>query len=478
MLFGGIDVGTTGVKVIISDDQGNIISSVSRNFKLPELSLPEGYSEQDPKIWWHEVKKALKLTINDLETKFMFASDIKAISVDSTSGTVFPIDKSHAPLHNALMYNDNRAIKEAMEINDVSQDFYLKFKPSFALSKILWIIKNQPKIYENTYKFVHATDYLIGNLTGDFSISDSSTTLKTGYDIIKKCWPSFLEKLGINLDKLPDVTQPGEKVGEISKDCAKETGLSTATNVVAGVTDSTAGVIAAGAVNPGDIFNVIGTTLVERVVTKKLIIDNIGRVYCHLLPTGNFLPGGASNVGGEVLSKYFPNDNLKVMDKKSIEYKPSNLIIYPLARKGERFPFINPSAESFVIGQPKDKYHLFTGCLEAVAFVERWILELFKELGAKLGDTVYSTGGGAYSNEWCQIRADILNKIVRRPMIVESAMGSAILAATYAFYDNLNKATKNMVHYKDHFVPNLQMKKIYDPIYKKFREECDKRNYK
>ncbi|NVM02174.1 MAG: hypothetical protein HWN67_07550 [Candidatus Helarchaeota archaeon] len=478
LLFGGIDVGTTGVKVIISDEQGNVISSISHDFKFSKLSLPDGYSEQNPKIWWEELKSTLKLIIRDLEGKFLFASDIKAISVDSTSGTIIPIDKNHEPLHNALMYNDNRSINEAKKINDLSQDFYLKFKPSFALSKILWFRENKPKMYINTYKFVHAADYLVGKLTGDFSISDSSNSLKTGYDIIRKRWPPFFEELGITLDKLPEVVQPGEKIGEITKKCAEETGLSTATNVVAGVTDGTAGVIASGAVNPRDIFNVIGTTLVERVVTKKLIIDKEGRIYCHQLPTGNFLPGGASNVGGEVLKKHFPNDNLKVMDKKSTEYKPSNLIIYPLARKGERLPFINPLAESFVVGEPKDKYHLFTGCLEAVAYVERWILDILKKLGAKLGTTVYSTGGGAYSDEWCQIRADVLNKIIRRPMIVESAMGAAILAAKYAIYKDLVKATKKMVHYRDHFVPNSEMKKIYEAIYKKFRDECDKRNYK
>ncbi|MFX0134212.1 MAG: FGGY-family carbohydrate kinase [Candidatus Hodarchaeota archaeon] len=477
LLFGGIDVGTTGVKVIIADEQGNIISSISQDFEFPKVSLPEGYSEQNPKIWWDELKSTLKLIIRDLEGKFLFASDIKAISVDSTSGTIIPIGRNHEPLHNALMYNDNRAINEAKKINEVSQDFYLKFKPSFALSKILWFRENKPKIFIDTYKFVHAADYLVGHLTGDFSTSDSSNTLKTGYDIINKQWPPFFEDLGINLEKLPEVVQPGQKIGEISKKCAEETGLSTATNVVAGVTDGTAGVIASGAVNPGDIFNVIGTTLVEKVVTKKLIIDKKGRIYCHQLPTGNFIPGGASNVGGEVLKKHFPNDNLKVMDRKSTEYKPSNLIIYPLARKGERLPFINPSAESFVVGKPKDKYHLFTGCLEAVAYVERWILEILKKLGAKLGTTVYSTGGGAYSNEWCQIRADILNKIIRRPMIVESAMGAAILAASYAYYKNLENATKNMVHYRDHFEPTSEMKKKYDVIYNKFREECNKRNY-
>jgi len=476
-LFGGIDVGTSGVKVIICDEFGAIVSSISRKFRFPELKTPEGYAEQDPNIWWNEVKKALKMTIKDLENKFIFSSDIKAISVDSTSGTILPINKDHFPIHNALMYNDYRATKEADLINEIAKDFYLKFKPSFALSKILWIKLNEPKLYHNAHRFVHAADFLIGNLTGNFSLSDSSNTLKTGYDIIKKRWPSFLEELGITLDKLPQVVSPGEKVGDISKTCAKETGLSTATSVVAGATDSVAGVIASGAVTPGDIFNVIGTTLVERVVTKKLIVDKKGRIYCHSLPTG-FLPGGASNVGGEVLKKYFPNEDLKIMDKKSVEYKPSNLIIYPLARKGERLPFINPKAESFVIGKPENKFHLFTGCLEAIAFVEKWILELLKDLGAKLGNYVYSTGGGAYSDEWCQIRSDILGKVVRRPEIVESAMGSAILAATYGKYGDLTLATKKMVHIRNEFRPDSYLTKIYNDIYKKFREECDKRNYK
>lgn len=477
MLFGGIDVGTTGVKIIICDELGNIAASISRDFKFPQESLPEGYSEQDPKIWWEEVKIGMKLIVKELKKKKLSPPDIVAISIDSTSGTVFPIDEKCEPLRNALMYNDNRAEMEANEINEISKDFYLKFNATFALSKILWIIRNEPQIFEKTYKFVHAADFLAGHLMNDFSFSDSSNTLKTGYDIIKKRWPSFIEELGISLELLPKVVQPGEKIGNISEDCAKETGFSTSTNVVAGVTDATAGVIASGAVHLGDIFNIIGTTLVERVVTKNLIIDKEGRVYCHSLPTG-FLPGGASNVGGECLKKYFPDGDLKEMDQKSIDYKPSNLIIYPLARTGERFPFINPSAKHFIVGKPKDKYHLYTGYLEAIGFVEKWILEVLEELGAKLGNTVSSTGGGAYSKEWCQIRADILNKIIRRPVIIESAMGSAILAATFAHYKDIIKTTKKMVHIKDEFHPNLEMNKKYNPIYKKFREECNKRNYK
>ena len=477
MLIGGIDVGTSGVKIIICDELGKIISSISRDFKFAQESLPEGHSEQDPNIWWDEVKKALTLIINDLQKNNLSASDINAISVDSTSGTIFPIDDEYIPLYNAMMYNDNRAINEAKKINEISQDFYLKFKPSFALSKILWFIKNKPQIFEKTYKFVHAADYLVGHLTGDFIFSDSSNTLKTGYDVINRRWPSFIEELGISFDLLPKVVQPGEKIGEISEDCAKETGLATSTTVVSGATDGTAGVICSGAVNLGDIFNVIGTTLVERVVTKNMIIDKKGRVYCHSLPSG-FLPGGASNVGGKCLTKYFPNEDLKKMDKKSTNYKPSNLIIYPLARTGERFPFINSSAKHFIIGKPKDKFHLYTGYLEAVAYVERWILEILEKLGAKLGNKVTSTGGGAYSKEWCQIRADILNKVIQRPVIIESAMGSAILAATYAYYKDLVMATKKMVHIKDEFHPNSKMNKKYESIYKKFREECDKRNYK
>ncbi|MHA1298816.1 MAG: FGGY-family carbohydrate kinase [Candidatus Helarchaeota archaeon] len=477
MLFGGIDVGTTGVKVIICDEWGQIAASASRDFNFPKTNLPEGHSEQDPKIWWKELKAALKTIIKDLERNFIFASDIKAISVDSTSGTIIPLDQYNTPIHNALMYNDNRAIKEAALINEVSGDFYLRFKPSFALSKILWFKINRPKLFHRTFRFVHATDFLIGHLTGDFSLSDSSNSLKTGYDILKKRWPSFLEEIGIGLDKLPQVVQPGEKIGDISKECAKETGLSPATTVVAGLTDGTAGVIASSAVNLGDIFNVIGTTMVERVVTKKMIVDRKGRVYCHSLPTG-FLPGGASNVGGECLKKFFPNDDLSEMDRKTTEYKPSNLLIYPLARKGERFPFVNPSVKGFILGEPKNNYHLYTGYLEGVAYVEKWILEILEELGAKLGDSVFSTGGGAYSEEWCQIRADILNKTIKRPEIVESAMGPAILAAAYAIHKDLAHATNVMVHIKDEFHPVSKMNKKYEELYKIFREQCEKRNYK
>ena len=479
----GLDVGTQSAKALVCSASGEVVAEASKPFDMPQaINLPLGWAEQHPSDWWEASCFCLRSVIDQIRWKGIPPEAIKAVAVDSTSGTIIPMDKTGIALRPAIMYNDTRAVEEADECNaagrELTDKLGYKFSSAFSLPKALWIKKNEQEVFEQTSCFVHAADYIVSRLTGNFRLSDTSNALKTGYDLISRRWPLFIESdLGIPLDRFPQIATPGLTIGVVSASCARETELKAGTPVVAGVTDGTAGFLASGAVRVGDWNSTIGTTLVIRGVSTELIKDPQGRIYCHSHPQGYWLPGGASNVGAECLAKLFHDKNLEELDAYVSQYSPTSLIVYPLVRTGERLPFVNPKAEGFVIGEPRHEYDLYAAYLEGVGYVERWCLELMEELGAEVGDTVYTTGGGAKSEEWMQVRANILNRRVTRPASAECAMGTAAVAASQTLFPDLASAVKSMIRPGPSVSPDPSLVPTYEDHYQAFREACAARGY-
>ncbi|MDH7482550.1 MAG: FGGY family carbohydrate kinase [Armatimonadota bacterium] len=480
----GLDVGTQGARALVLDAGGEVLAQASQSFATSahlEL-LPPGWSEQHPHEWWNAAVACLRKVTDELKLCGRDPRGIKAIAVDSTSGTILPLDRKGEPLRPAIMYNDARSVTEAEECNSAGkvlvEKLGYKFSSAFALPKILWIKKNQPEIFEQTSVFAHAVDFLVSKLTGNFHMSDTSNALKTGYDLIDRRWPAFIEEsLCIPIEKLPQIVTPGLVIGQVTEKAARETGIPSGIPVVAGVTDGTAGFLASGAVKVGDWDTTIGTTMVLKGVSKELVKDPLGRIYCHVHPEGYWLPGGASNVGAECLEKLFSGKNLDELDAYVPQYAPTALVVYPLVRKGERFPFVNPDAEGFILGQPRDSRDLYAAYLEGVGFVERWCLEVFDELGAEIGETIYTTGGGAKSVEWMQVRANILNRRIVRPKLTECAVGAAVIAASKTLFESLELAVSAMVKVGEAVEPEPKKVELYDVNYRVFREACASRGY-
>ncbi len=478
----GLDVGTQGARAIVCTETGEIIAQSSSSFS-PEVAvtgLPEGWFEQYPEVWWEAASQCLRSVVASIREHGHDPGEIASIAVDSTSGTVIPVDAFGNPLRPAIMYNDSRAGAEARECNEAGSAFTAtigyKFGSSFALPKLLWTKRNEPEVWGRSARIIHAADYIVGRLTGEYGKSDNSNALKTGYDLIENRWPEFISRvLGIEAEKLPSVSSPGEAIGRVSGTCSEATGLAESTLVVGGVSDGTAGFIASGASAVGEWNSTIGTTLVLRGVSEDLIRDPLGRVYCHKHPDGWWLPGGASNVGGECLVKVFPGEDYDALNRQAADLIPSRLICYPLVRQGERLPFINPGAVGFMCGEPDAHPRLYAAYLEGVAFVERWCYELMEELGAPVGDTVYTTGGGAKSLEWMRIRASALNRTLVRPAITESAMGTAVVAASRTIYHSLTEASRKMVRRDVEVGPEPVLVEAYDQGYRAFRAECEAR---
>ena len=475
----GLDVGTQGARAIACDEGGRVVAQSSCPFDTdPQvIGLPPGWFEQDARVWWDSASRCLRSVTASLAGFGLGAGCIAAIAVDSTSGTVVPVDGSGTPLRPAIMYNDTRSRVEADECNEAGRDLTKKlgyrFGSSFALPKLLWLKRNEPRVWDAAHKLVHAADFIVGNLTGDFGVTDNSNALKTGCDLVELRWPDFIFRdLGIDRAKLPALAVPGEPIGRVTAECARLTGLEQGTPVVAGVSDGTAGFVASGASAVGEWNSTIGTTLVLRGISERLIRDPQGRIYCHRHPDGWWLPGGASNVGGECLAELFPDADYDMLNREAAELIPSGVVCYPLVRRGERLPFVDPEAQGFLPNGGLRGAELYAACLEGVAFAERWCYELMEDLGAPVGHTVYATGGGAKSVTWMRIRAAVLRKRLVRPAVTEAAMGAAIVAASRTLYTSLAQAVAAMVKQDLAVEPEDALAEAYQDRYAAFRAEC------
>jgi len=476
-LFVGLDVGTQGARAVACDAEGRVAGEASAPFAHPATEPRPGWHEQRPGDWWSAAVKALRAATDQARAAGHPREALGRIAATSTSGTVLLVDAAGRPLLPAIMYSDGRAAEEAEACNDagrlLTEKLGARFSASFALPKILWLARHRPRRLEAAARICHAADFVVGRLTGRYHVSDTSNALKTGYDLVDGRWPAFFGDLGIPLAKLPDIVRPGEPIGHVTTQAADATGLSRAAIVVAGATDGTAGFLASGACRVGQWCSTLGTTLVLRGVSDRLLRDPLGRVYSHAHPEGYWLPGAASNVGGECIEVRFKGRNLAALDAQVAGHLPNKLILYPLARRGERFPFVDPAARGFVKGKPSSRAELYAACLEAVAFVERWGLEIMAGLGAPIAGPLHASGGAAASAVWLHLRATVLNRPLRVAADAHSAKGAALLAAASAF-GSLGEAVARMVRFERTIEPRVRLRSYFDDKYARFRRACAK----
>jgi xylulokinase len=470
----GIDIGTGGVRVVACDGHGQTWAEAGR----PLATAGDGpVVEQDPAEWWQGTAACLRQVTAEVRGRAM----IVAVGVAATSGTVCLLDERGHALRPAIMYADRRGQEEVTRINQVAEDLDqrlgYRFNTSWGLPKLLWLLQHEPDRAARAGCFAHAGDVITGRLCGDYRVTDLTQALKTGYDLLEGRWPSWIEtQLGLPLAKFPRVVPSGQIVGRVTATAAEETGLSTQTIVVAGMTDGCASQIAAGATQPGQWLSVLGTTLVVKGVSEELVRDPLGRIYCHRHPEGYWLPGAASNTGGAALSAW-PAGALASLDREAMHLTPASVVVYPLRQQGERFPFVQPAAQGFVEGTPGSAGELYAATLEGVAYVERLGYEIVRELGVAIHPPLLTAGGGAKSSVWTQIRADVLQQPVGVAAMTGAGFGAAVLAASATLHDTLAAACRAMTRITEIVMPRGERAARYDENYRRFLATCQARGY-
>lgn len=475
----GLDVGTQSVRAIAVSGTGEVLGANSQRL----TSRRDGpRHEQNPEDWWSALVVACRATLANLP-----AEAIRGVAVDSTSGTILLIDNQGRPLTPGLMHDDNRAIEEAWRVNEIGAEVWkslgYQMQPSWALPKLLWLLREYrdrlaptPMGFQEGIRIAHQTDFVNRHLIGHEVATDTSSALKTGYDLIKNEWPlDILAQLAVPAEILPPVVLSGTQIGIICAQAATETGIPQGTAVIAGMTDSCAAQIGAGALSLGSWNVVLGTTLAFKGVTQDLIRDPAGVMYSHRSPDGGWLPGGASGAGAAILNIYFPDRDLDALGMQAMGREPASIVAYPLASSGERFPFSVHDAERFLLGEPVDEVDLYAALLQGVAFVERLSFDYLNMLGAPTDGELSLTGGGARSRYWCQLRSDILGRSVRIPENAEPALGMAMLAASNG--RRVSEVAKEMSRTREVIEPRPGHKGRFLEPYMRLIDELERRGW-
>lgn len=479
----GVDLGTQGVRAVVVDSEGAVLCEATSAFPAAALqATAPGWFEQDTLQWRAALEATLSEVVARLGRAGKRADAIAALAVTSTSGTLVLVDDAGAPVGPAIMYSDLRAAAEAGEVRAVSQAWADKLgtqiSGSFALARLRWLQRHDPARLARARWYLSPTDLVVGWLSGEWGVSDWTNMLKSGYDVVDLRWPDFIDRdLGLPLDHLPRVVAPGSAIGRVCAAAAQRTGLSTQTRVIAGATDGTASQFASGAARPGDWNSTLGTTLVLKGVTEALLRDPLGRLYCHRHPEGYWLPGGASSTGADCLAQRFGADQLEALNASALDCCPTDLLVYPLMRVGERFPFVAPQATGFVLGEGADDATRYAAHLEGIAYVERLAYDTVVALGGEVGDTLFVAGGGSRSAAGLQVRADVLGRRLRVPEVPSGAMGAAILAARGCAWDTLGEAVTHMVRYARTVEPRPALRAAYDERYARFVAVCREKGY-
>lgn len=472
--FIGIDVGTQGVRVVMLDEAGTTVGSSEQVFPLS----PHSREEQSPALWWESAFECLQNLLVSVR-KSIDLNAVKAVSVTSTSGTVIPVDEHDEPLHDALMYSDARPAAEGKYCREIAERAHPKgytgFNASSGLSKMVWYSNHFTEKAAQIKTWIHATDFIIGKLCGDYSVTDYTNALKSGFDVGAGEWPSWLtEHLPLRKEWLQKVVPSGTPIGTLLPDLAAKLGIP-AIKVIAGMTDGCASQVASGAVQPGDWNTTIGTTLVVKGVTVQEIRDPEGRLYSHRHPEGYWMPGGAGNIGADWVSAGFADD-LPAFTQAAADLIPTGLIAYPLLQRGERFPFIAPQARGF-LPENASRQATFAANMEGVAFVERYAYEMIESLSGEEVNAVYTAGGGSNSDVWLTIRANVLNRPVHKCGNVTGAAGAAIVAAAGSHFGTLTEAAQAMTRIEKTTLPEPALAEAYARQYRNFIQTLTEKGF-
>jgi len=470
----GVDVGTSGVRSLAATAEGVVLAE--SRAALSDLPAAGSAHEQDPSEWWRGVCRTIRELKENLQAGRHWAY-IAGIAVTSTSGSLVLADAQGEPVRPAMLYDDGRAATIANELNQRLPSGQAEVNASFSLTKALWVRQEEPSAWERASYIMHPADWLTAKLTGQSGVCDYSNALKLGYDQEKSAWTAAVGLADIPASMLPRVVAPGYQVGTVSAQTSEETGLIAGVPVLAGATDGLASLIGSGACEPGHANTTLGTTLVWKVLTRAKPRLGPG-MYCHHLPSNLWAPGAASNTGPGSLKFNEPGVAPAEMDRRAATHLPTSVQCYLLGDRGERFPFLNPAAKSFVEGKPGSPSEAYAAQLQSLACVERWGYERLKACGVAVGKEVFSAGSAAASPVLSQLRANVLNRTIVRCANPTASFGAAVLAAgTTLFGGDLTAAIRSMTRVEESHSPNLAAAESFEKAYHLFRTACKRHGF-
>jgi len=423
----GVDIGTTGVKVVLCNSKLSIIGAAWHSCNLYTDKL--GWAEEEPEAWWNAVCQSVKKCLSQTGIN---TGDIAAVGTSGMVPALVLLDENLNVIRRSIQQNDVRAYREIEELrrNIDEKEFYFRtggtINQQTLIPKFMWLRRHEPETLKKACHVLGSYDFINLKMTGNIKV-ERNWALESGFfDVVNRNWSeTMINEAGINPQMLPSIAAPTEIIGTVTRKAASQTGLLAGTPVIGGSADHVAAALAAGLLENGDVllkFGGAGDILycVDKWVTDpRLFIDY------HVIP-GKFLVNGCMASSGSVLKWFVTNivDNFTAqadldklyqnLDEAAVKIPAGalGLVVLPYFL-GEKTPLFDPLARGVFFGLTLShtKAHIYRAIMEGIAFGLKHHLEIFYELNYKV-KRVLVCDGGAKSKVWRQITADVIGKKV------------------------------------------------------------------
>ncbi|MCU9586098.1 xylulokinase [Proteus mirabilis] len=474
-MYLGLDLGTSSVKAIIMNEQGDVVASHS----IPlTLSRPHPqWSEQDPQAWWQATDEAIKQL-----SRTQPMEQIQAIGLSGQMHGAVLLDAQQNILRPAILWNDGRSVKQCLRLAKQ----YPQFKeitgnlvmPGFTAPKLQWVAENEAEIFCQIAHVLLPKDFLRWKMSGNFAsdMSDAAGTL--WLDMQKRDWSDeLLAATGLSRCQMPTLFEGNQITGYLLPEIAKKWQMKQVP-IIAGGGDNAAGAIGVGVYQPGQGMLSLGTSGVYFVVSEKFLqnSDNAVHSFCHALPQTWYLMSVILSAASclDWVCQLTGISDVGAMFKEIEQHahSDSSLLFLPYL-SGERTPYNNADAKGVFWGltHQHQRADLCRAVLEGVSFALRQGIEVADKAGQH-ADNITLIGGGARSEYWRQLLADITGKTLdyRQGGDVGPALGAARLAQLAINPAHLSQIILSQPKLETRHVPNLEKHKAYQDKYNAFKK--------
>ena len=434
MYYVGVDLGTSSVKLVLMEENGEIKNIVTKEYPL---YFPKpGWSEQKPEDWWTQFVAGMKELLSGIDHK-----EVDGISFGGQMHGLVILDDQDNVLRPAILWNDGRTQEECDYLNiTIGREKISEYTANMALTgftapKLLWVKKHEPEIFARIAKIMLPKDYLAYRLSGVHctDVSDASGMLL--FDVKNKCWSKeMIDIVGIREEQLAKCFESYEVVGTLNEAAAKELDLPQSVRVIAGAGDNAAGAVGTGTLEHGMCSVSLGTSGTVFIATDAFAVDDANAMHSFAHANGKYHFLGCM-LSAASANKWWMDEIIGTKDypkeQEGINKLGDNQVFFLPYLMGERTPHNNPNARGTFVGMTMDttRADMTEAVLEGVTFALRDALEIARSFGVKI-ERVRLNGGGAKSPLWCRIVANIMNVKVDKINSAEGpGFGAAILAA-------------------------------------------------
>ena len=474
----GIDLGTSAMKLLLMDAEGQIYNTVTKEYPL-EFPQP-GWSQQKPEDW----KKALYEGLPEL-LEGHDANLVAGIGCGGQMHGLVVLDANDEVIRPAILWNDGRTEKQVDYLNnEIGKERLSELTANIAFAgftapKVLWMKENEPELFAKIAKIMLPKDYINYILTGVHSCDYSDASGMLLLDVEHKCWSKeMLDICGVTEAQMPKLFESYEAIGTVKPEIAKELHLPEGVKVVAGAGDNAAAAVGTGIVGEGSCNISLGTSGTVFISSKKFGVDKYNALHAFAHADGGYHLMGCM-LSAASCNKWLMEDILKTDDYNgeqsviSEEMLGENHVYFLPYLMGERSPTNDTNARGTFIGMTMDtsRADLVQAVLEGVAFAIRDSIEVARSLGIQL-DTSKICGGGAKSPLWKRMMANVLNMTLEIPVSEQGpGMGGAMLAmVACGEYESVLDVCAKLCDTKSTVEPEAELVAKYEAKYQKWRQ--------